>query len=388
MIFLGCLFDRKNEAEYLKKSRLGLSNAANTFQWNLIEGLKANGEKVTVINALPVGTFPRCYRQLVLQDRVWEHDGEANYEVGCVNIPFIKQFQRYRRVKKLLKNTTDTDIIIYSAYEPFLRAAYKLDSRYTVTAVITDLPAYYDLGKTSSIWRLLRKWNNKKVEKYLSRVDKFVLLTEQMREPLKVGDKPYTVVEGICSGEASVSPEFDEDEKRILYTGTLHRRYGIMSLLEAFSMIEDDSYRLWICGGGDSRDEVIAAAEADPRITFYGYVTKEQVGELQQQATVMINPRANTEEFTKYSFPSKTMEYMLSGKPVVMYKLDGIPDEYDRYLYYIEGNSPAAIKEAILSVCNMTADERREFGAAASRFVAENKNSKRQGKRIIELISE
>ena len=38
-----------------------------------------------------------------------------------------------------------------------------------------------------------------------------------------------------------------------------------------------------------------------------------------------VNPRQNNEEFTKYSFPSKTMEYLASGVPVVAYKLDGIP---------------------------------------------------------------
>ena len=107
---------------------------------------------------------------------------------------------------------------------------------------------------------------------------------------------------------------------------------------------------------------------------------------LQQKATVLINPRNNDGEYTKYSFPSKTMEYMLSGKPVIMYKLDGVPDEYDSYLYYIGGNTADDIKKTILEVLNKSEKELESFGQKAAEFVSENKNSVVQAKRILTLL--
>lgn len=388
MIFLGCLFDRSKEKYYLSKSKNGLSNAVNTFQWNLIEGFNANsGEPIKIFNVLPVGIFPFQYKEFILKSNQWFYKDSQNFEIGCINIPFIKQYQRYRTCRKLLNNSEDKNIIIYSTYYPFLKAVYKLDKSYSVTLIVTDLPEFYDLGKTSFVKRFLRKRNNTKIYKCMERVDKFVLLTEQMKEPLRLNGRPYTVVEGICSNDISENvPNTAEKEKIILYTGTLHRKFGVANLLKAFAMIENSNYRLWLCGSGDAQDEIEKAAREDARIKFFGYVDKKTVKDLQNKATLLVNPRQNNDEFTKYSFPSKTMEYMLSGKPVLMYKLDGIPNEYDKYLYYFDGDEIEQITEKIIEICEKPDYELRKFGKKAQEFVSKEKNPYCQAKKIINLL--
>ena len=105
MIFLGCLFNREKEKEYLEKSKCGISNAVNTFQWNCLEGFFRNGTPVRIVNVLPVGTFPKQYKDLILKNEKWEAFGKTHQQVGCINLPFIKQWQRSRAVKKSLKNS-------------------------------------------------------------------------------------------------------------------------------------------------------------------------------------------------------------------------------------------------------------------------------------------
>lgn len=387
MIFLGCLFDRAHEKEYLKKSKCGLSNAANMFQWNLIEGLNANlQDPVSIVNVLPVGVFPLQYKALFLPTREWSFNGSKNRELGCINFPFVKQYMRYKKCFKLLKKSKDKQIVVYSAYYPFLKAVSNLDDSYIVTLVVPDLPEFYDYGRAGKLKAFFRKRNNKKIQRALERIDKFVLLTEAMKEPLRVGERPYTVVEGICSTcVPQEARKVEEKEKIILYTGTLHRKFGIGNLLSAFSEIKQKEYRLWLCGGGDMKQEIVRAAKEDPRIHFFGYVSKEEINELQQKATVLVNPRQNNEEYTKYSFPSKTMEYMLSGKPVVMYHLDGIPKEYDAYLRYVKNDSIDCLKETLLDICESTAEERRRIGAMAQDFVLK-KNSTAQAAKVLKLF--
>ena len=75
---------------------------------------------------------------------------------------------------------------------------------------------------------------------------------------------------------------------------------------------------------------------------------------------------------------------MASGKPVLMYKLDGIPDEYDNFLYYVEGTSIENLKDKILEVCEKSDKELNEFGAKALNLI-QNKNPRVQGK-IFNLI--
>lgn len=373
----------------MKKSRCGISNAVNGYQWNLIEGFNANLDKpIKIINALPVGIFGLQYKDLFLPTRRWEYAGGENLELGCLNLPFIKQHQRYLSCKKALRRSEDKNIIIYSAYLPFLKAIYKLDKSYKITLVVTDLPEFYDLGRTSALTRFFRKRNNEKIYKCMERVDNFVLLTEQMREPLRVGDRPYTVVEGICDPDmfASAPAEVGREEKTLLYTGTLHEKFGILNLVEAFSGIKAPDYKLVICGGGDSQEKIEAAAERDPRIEFLGFQPKDRINALQLASTALVNPRQNNEDFTKYSFPSKTMEYMLSGKPVIMYKLDGIPDEYDEFLQYVEGDSVDDLREKLTEICELPKIERDEIGLRAREFVAQNKNRKTQTKKILTLM--
>jgi len=385
MIVLGCLFDRNKDKEIFGLSKTSVSNAANTYQWNLIDGLKeVLSEKLSIINVLPVGTYPKRYKKLFLPTRKWNYGDSQNIEVGSINLPVIKQAMRARTVKKLLKKSDDKNIIIYSAYEPFLRACYKLDKSYNISLVVTDLPEYYDLQKVSSLRSKLRTLNNKYVYKYMKRIDSFVLLTEEMKYPLNVGNRPYTVVEGIASdacGEA-VKPK-DTDKKVILYTGTLNYKFGIKNLIDAFMSIDDENYELWICGGGEA--ETYIKEQNNQRIKFFGYVRKSEVYEMQKEATVLVNPRQNEGGYTKYSFPSKTMEYMASGLPVIMYKLSGIPDEYDKHLNYIPDNSVEAMKNKIIEICSLPLEEREAKGFAARKFVLGEKNAKKQAQKIMDL---
>ena len=362
----------------------------NGYQWNLIDGLNANLEKpVSIINVLPVGIWKKQYSDLVLEDRHWTYNGADCFEIGGVNLPLIKQHQRYRKTLRLLKQSQDKKILIYSPYLPFLKAIRKLDKSYHVTLVVTDLPEFYDLGKVSPLRRFLRKINNRSVYKCMERVNSFVLLTEQMKEPLRVGDRPYTIVEGICNPhlfDSIEAPDTPAKEKIILYTGTLHEKFGIGNLLNAFAGIDNPDYRLWICGGGDMKEKIEQAAENDPRIRFFGYVPKNTICEMQLQATVLVNPRPNNEAYTKYSFPSKTMEYMLSGKPVIMYKLDGIPDEYDDYLCYVPDDSVSSLRETIVSVCDLSEEKRNHIGENARSFLIQKKNTRVQAKEILRML--
>ena len=386
MLFLGCLFDREKENEIIKNSKSGLMNASNTFQWNLIDGIYENGKKTDIINVLPVGTYPKQYKKLILKTTKWGFKGSDNIEIGCINLPFIKQLMRTLAVKKEIKKRKDKNIIIYSTYLPFLKAVRSLDKSYHITLIVTDLPEYYDLAKTSGIRRIIRSTYNKMVYKCLERIDDFVILTEQMKEPLKIGDRRYVVVEGIANSEDFPEGVKKSDKKAILYTGTLNYQFGIKTLLDAFSMIEGDEYELWICGSGEARAEVEELSKRDNRIKYYGYQPKQEVKKLQRQASLLVNPRTNEGEYTKYSFPSKTIEYMQSGTPVLMHKLDGIPEEYDEYLYYFESDSAECVKNNIIDVLSLSEYEREVFGKKARSFINEKKNSRIQGYKMLNMI--
>lgn len=388
-VFLGLLYPYEREDEIRENMIVNISNAPNVFQWNLLHGIqKLVGSKLSVVNVLPVGIWKRQYRKFFLNDSEWKSKGVSGHEIGSINLPFLKQWHRSVKIKKYLKKAADgnTEIILYSAYMPFLKAVYKLPKNIKITAIITDLPDYYDLGQTSSIRKFLRSVQNRMIKRYLKRIDRFVVLTKQMCEPLEVGDRPWVCVEGICDAEQKVMSNEKNDKHIIFYSGTLHYQYGIKNLLDAFSLMENENIQLWICGGGEAKAEIESLVQKDNRVKFYGFCTQSEVAELRNQADILVNPRPNEGEYVKYSFPSKTMEYMASGKPVVMYKLDGIPDEYDSYLNYVNpfGDKSTQLAATLQEVIYKYDDALKKAEEARA-FVIKNKNAVSQAKKILDL---
>lgn len=254
--------------------------------------------------------------------------------------------------------------------------------------IIADLPEFSSAKKLHGIRKIYNIYETHKTNSLYQYVDKFVLLTDQMAQRLHIS-VPYTVVEGIAPSDSaevdeSIAQRF-KNEKYILYTGTLNYEFGIGTLLEAFALIPDNDLKLVICGFGEAEKAILESK--DPRLVYLGKVDRKQALALQRNATVLVNPRQNNQEFTKYSFPSKTMEYLAAGVPVVAYKLDGIPDEYDEYLHYVPDNSPEALAEVMSELLQKPENIRKELGRRAQRFVLEEKNYIAQTKRILELLS-
>lgn len=386
MLYIGPLFRREQTTEIQKNMRIKHSNASNSFQWNILDGLCANLDGgVSVLNALPVGTWPRGYAKAILPDSDWELKGTPCHEIGCVNLPVLKQWSRYRRLKKKIKNVRNEEIILCTTYMPFLWALSKLDRSNHLSMIVTDLPEYADMHQVSALRKGLRKLNNRMIYRFMNRVDRFVLLTEQMKEPLGVGNRPYVVMEGIYGLPQKHSPVAHR-KRAILYSGRLNARYGVQNLLDAFSKLDDDSVELWLCGSGEMEATIKAAAEKDQRIKFLGFQNQENVWKMQREVSLLVNPRQNTEAFTKYSFPSKTMEYLASGTPVLMYKLDGIPDEYDEHLHYVDGETVDDMASALEAVMNADFAELEQKAKRAQQFILNKKNAVVQTAKILTLL--
>ncbi|MBP3964819.1 glycosyltransferase [Paenibacillus lignilyticus] len=405
ILFIGGVFSEGQQKEILRKSNGVVQFAANVLQWNLIHGLDANSESpVSILNAMFVGAYPRHYSDFYLKSRNWSHILEAtDKDIGFLNLPLIKHLWKGKAIaKQAIKwgksnlNNKKT-IIIYSMHTPFIYAAAMAKRKNPdihICLVVPDLPEFMNLTSANSkIFNVLKGIDRTVMDAYLKYVDSFVLLTRYMEGPVGVGNRPWIEMEGVVDSKDIVSEsinfEKDVNKKIVLYTGTLNKLYGIMNLLNAFSMIKDidNSYRLWICGAGEAEEDIIKVAQVDSRIKFYGQVTRNEAIELQRKATVLINPRSNEGEFTKYSFPSKVMEYLLSGTPTIVKKLPGMPHDYFNYLFTVDGDSDEDITKKIVEVCSLPHLELFEFGMRAREYVLKEKNYNKQAKRILELVS-
>jgi glycosyltransferase involved in cell wall biosynthesis len=218
--------------------------------------------------------------------------------------------------------------------------------------------------------------------------DGLVLLSEQMLDFVENKTIKHIVMEGLVDIQSmDVKDSYDMPEHRvILYTGTLRKIFGVLNLVEAFMQIHHKNVELWICGSGDSSQKICEAAEKDSRIKFWGLVDNQKSLEFQKRATILVNPRTSDGEYTKYSFPSKTIEYLLAGKSVVINKLPGIPEEYYDFVHTPEDESVMALRNCIISVLDTDKYKLQSKALAGRDFVMKNKNSKTQMERIMKMI--
>ena len=171
-----------------------------------------------------------------------------------------------------------------------------------------------------------------------------------------------------------------------MYAGGIQTRYGVFDLIEAFHQIKNENYRLILCGPCFEMDKLNHYTSSDSRIEYRGLIPTDEVRVLLKKVTILVNPRHSTEDFTKYSFPSKTLEYMASGTPVLMSPLPSMPKEYKQYLYLFEDESIKGMKLMIEEVLSFKSDDLKSKGYTARDFILKNKNANVQIKKILQLI--
>jgi glycosyltransferase involved in cell wall biosynthesis len=395
IICLFGLFPPQIRSDIERNSNGVIQYAADALQWSFIRGLDLVSD-IKIVNLPFVGSYPFRFKRLKPYSFSFEHiKGAKDINVGFVNLPVIKMLSRYRSAKKALFNVLSqvkgqTVIIIYSLHSPFLAAA--VDAKNTnpeikICIIVPDIPEYMSENR-SICYRILKRIDRAVISKTLEDVDYYVLLSEYMAERLKIKSKPYVIIEGIYNSLDLPANERVQKEKHktIFYSGVLAQRYGIMNLMDAFELIRDPDYRLWICGDGDCRPEIIRRMQQDKRITYFGQISRSKVLELQKKATVLVNPRTSAGEFTKYSFPSKIMEYMASGTPCIMHRLKGIPSEYFYYCIVCEREDVEGLRQSILDSCEMSCVQREYIGNKASQFMRQQKNPGVQIKKICKML--
>ena len=135
--------------------------------------------------------------------------------------------------------------------------------------------------------------------------------------------------------EGRVNEMNTEEIINIVYAGGLQTVFGIGKFIDSFVENKDTRLKLTICGAGDEENHIRKMAEVDDRINFMGQLSPYEVSKVLTEADILINTRVNDSDYTKYSFPSKNIEYLLTGKRVVACMLDGMPNHYRDYIYQL-----------------------------------------------------
>ncbi|MCA4808833.1 glycosyltransferase [Empedobacter stercoris] len=247
--------------------------------------------------------------------------------------------------------------------------------------IVTDFPDLLVNSNDSILKKLITKFKYK----WLNSFDFYILLTESMNDKINIKKRPYLVMEGLVDSHYRIDKDNNIKENVILYAGGLYEKYGVKKLIDSFLKVDYDT-ELHLYGNGDLIDYIKNKSEENKRIKFFGEVANHIVVERLPKCKLLINPRPSEMELSKYSFPSKNLEYMLSGTPLLTTKLPGIPIDHYPYVYFIEDESIDGFQKSLEEILSKNENELKFFGETAQKFVLNHKSNLNQGVRLYNFL--
>ena len=360
--------------------------SGSLFEQEMIEGIESFGHKVDILNAYPYGD------NLIHDSFSWSHNSTASdFCISKKKNKYINIINETCELKQVLRRRSiDYDcVVVYLIHLPFLLALKDLKKRCKIKSalIVPDLPDMMDLGiKKHSLKGVLKKIEFWFLKNAYSYVDKYVLFSKYMRERLPVKPKQSIVIEGINSITTFCEYSKRQEPFTVLYAGSLQYNFGIEQIIDSFSFIKDMSLRLHIYGSGPLQKYVVDKAKEDNRICYCGFVDHETVVKKEGEASLLINARDPLKTYTRYSFPGKTFEYLMSGTPFLSTRLAGVPDEYYNYIIPLDSSMPKDIAESIIKIknCNeQTIKQRVENGES---FLLKEKNKFVQAEKLLSFL--
>lgn len=401
VVFYSKFYPHQNRDEYMKNSRAGLAFAADAHQYAIALGLNSVCREFDIINVPALYPFPLRYKKMYINGGIINENGLKINNIPYFNVKFFQGISRYIQSKSELEKMIHSSseivyILVYATSLPTLKCATDLRMKYSnvrISLIVPDLPEHMQHGRAvvNTIYKKIEGLFWGKFEDYKVMFDSYVLLSKYMRDTIPCNDNNYIINEGVYN--ESTSPRIIQQQTnglfRIFYSGMMYHKFGVMNLVNAVHSIDNPNIELLLCGFGDTIGEIKKLSAKDSRIKYIGIISREEALEMQTKSSLLVNPRIpDKNPYTRYSFPSKTMEYLSSGTPALIYQLDGIPDEYFKYCYSLDKNhcDINSLTSKIIEIINIPLSKRNALGLKAREFILNEKNSLVAGKKIYELL--
>ncbi|MGX9220814.1 glycosyltransferase [Massilia varians] len=339
-----------------------ISAAGNICQLGVIDGLARQSalEVVQVVSYYPNRAFPKG--DLVYFGGL---KGSICREVPFVAVPYLNLpglrvvIANLAIFLRLLRTVRSGDtVLFYNLAIPsgFVGMMLRAFRKFRFCAMIYDLNVPGQTVPDSLRWRL----EFKKHELIIPRLDKVIAITQKIITDFKVGDKGIVVEGGVRSiAEVPADPLTDAGAPfTMVFAGALTEYNGVAVILAAFASLEGARFRLVIAGDGPLRKTVEQAAATDSRVVYKGMIAHQEVGKVYESANLLLCVRLTQKLDTGYFFPSKLIEYLATGKPVLTTKVATTNMDLPSISYIADDESVEGIAAAMRKA--------REAGAAAN----------------------
>ena len=388
VIFVGTCCSRTTYRSIINEEQR-ISQQSQKYCTLLLQGIEKNGVSAQALAVLPVNR--RNNKNILIRIHKDEENGIRFTYVPCLNIPIIKRlfniFGTMNRLWKLISATKDCVIIA----DPFVVSSYSaalIVSRLRkkkIVGIVTDLPTVYSKRhneKPTIIQRISRALDDT--------CDGYICITDELNNVVNKSKKPYVVIEGFSDSNIDAEDNSRANKSAhfvVMYAGGLYKQYGLEALVKGFINANLEDAELHLYGNGPYVPEIEEISQTYSNVKYGGVKDNDFILKEEKKAWVLINPRPIL-GFTKYSFPSKNMEYMSSGTYTATTDLPGMPKEYKEYVYIIEDATVEGISKSLQELSIISREDLFQRGVSAKKWILKNRNNVVQMSKVLEMLKQ
>jgi glycosyltransferase involved in cell wall biosynthesis len=380
--------------------RTGAFNrSGNLFQSGLLEGMAEAGVRPRmVLSFVPVPSFPRSRKVWQRSALVKGPGGVPIRLLGFPNVVVVKQawigisafFRLIRLGLAAKRRSAEMVMLVFNMRVPpaaLMLLGARLVGARTIGAVI-DLD---EPGETvPDTW--LHRLDFRMQKAAIRRFDGLVVVSEEIARDFARPEQPTIRIEGAVSigvldltGRGMTRPR-GEERFVLVAAGALTEANGIGVILEAFRKLPREGYRLLIAGAGRLEGLVREAAANDARIRYAGLLDHAGVLELYNEADVLLNVRLTKAIRTPYVFPSKLLEYLATGVPVISTDVGRMRERFGNVVMFLADETPESLTAAIGELRERPASARWESASKAREIVRQEFTWSVQGRRVADFV--
>lgn len=385
VVFMGFSLP-KEEMSDIYKTDINPAVQTNNFGWSLLKSISySNKNEIILTSTHPVQDYP-LNKRIIYRRKEFKEHGIHGVTIFFINILLIKHISRFVSIIKeiisiILVDREKIDIIItHGIHTPFLISAYLIkvmSKNLILVAVLTDPPGVI-LNSDSKIKKKLKIIDSFFIKKILKKFNGVIALSDNLA--LESNIDSYIVLPGIvnsdnlheieCAKKNHYIKDSNKEKFIITYAGNISEAYGAQLLIELAKRLLHTDIHINIYGSGEDIDIIKSASEKYSNITFFGFIEPAELYRNIINSDILLNPRTVSHFISNNSFPSKLIEYVITGIPVVTTPITSIPQNIKSCFFIAKDDSANSIIDAINQVKDLNNQERTIFTNKAIEIVS------------------
>ena len=372
---------------------INTQKATYLAQKGIMDALSQKVESLEVLAYPQYSAYPKS--KIIYRRGSKTIKGNTEYvQIPTINLPglriiFRNLFFLVYILKWCIKNrTVNKHVIQYNVSSPSL----------VVTLVAnlfrkTDVSAFlYDLGMPPSSYnyswfkRLIYKIIDVQAKALINRMDYAYVITEAVAEDYASKIQTLLVDGGISEDILSHIPLKDSrlmDKTICLIAGNLTETNGVKLLLEASKYLKEDNIELWFAGKGDMVELIKQEASRNSHIFYKGFFDTNQLFETYASVDILLNLRLMPADEGRYLFPSKLLEYMITGRRVISTDFAHVKKVYGDICDILISSTAESLANLLKEISRYKNDGK---GALAQDFMLRNRTWTAQIGKIVNML--